>query len=204
MSSNQNRNIVFSELGAYHRKERILDIAAELFAVKGYDAVTTLELSQAVGCSELSIFKIFPTKNHIYEEMFDEWKYMIRKQSKIEIINNSALDTLCKVYTDLMSHTFLRNPLIRPNLETAVYSRRTDGASQRILDELKEVPDFVDSYIRPIIEMGQGNGEIRNGDPMELAALFWNISAGSRFLERTFPSRYVRMPFSDFKFMFMM
>ena len=202
MSQIQNHHTSFNELSTYHRKERILDVAAELFAMKGYDAVTTAELSLAAGCSEFSLFKLFPTKNHIYNEMFDEWKYMISKQEEIPIVGNSAIGTLDKVYTELMADIFRRNSFIRPYLEQAVYSRKTDGARQRILDALCAIPDYVEVAICPIIERGQAVGDVRCGDPLELAQLFWSISAGAQFLERTFPGRYSKMPFSDFSFIF--
>lgn len=61
-------------MGNEKRSRQILETACRLFANKGYDAVTTKEIAKATNCSEALIFRYFPTKEIIYQVLFDEWK----------------------------------------------------------------------------------------------------------------------------------
>ncbi len=51
-------------------KNRILDIAADLFAHKGYDSVTIHEIADAVGIRESSIYNHFQNKESILDTLF--------------------------------------------------------------------------------------------------------------------------------------
>lgn len=55
---------------------RILEISAELFAQKGYDAVSIREISQAAGIKESSLYNHFSGKANILEALFDSFAKM--------------------------------------------------------------------------------------------------------------------------------
>jgi TetR/AcrR family transcriptional regulator len=48
------------------RRAQILEAAAELFAARGFAGTTTREIAGAVGASETVLFRLFPTKEHLY------------------------------------------------------------------------------------------------------------------------------------------
>lgn len=205
MSSKFNKHADFVGLDTYHRKERILDVATELFAKKGYEKVTTKELSENIGCSESSLFNIFPTKSAIYEEIFAEWQSMLRRPRTLSIIKDSALLTLEHVFLTYSVNTLDKNPLVRPYLEDAVFSISSSSGKQRYLKELAETPDFVETQLTPIIQYGQEHGEIRSGDPQTLASIFWNLLAGTYYLHTALTTQYPNPPicFQDIKYIFL-
>lgn len=171
-------NTEFVRLDPYHRRERILDVAAELFAEYGFDAVTTLQLADKVGCSESSIFKLFPSKDQIYDTLFCEWERTVREPPEVPIVDNSALKTLRKFFNLYRTRNVSLHRNMRPRLESAVYSRRIGEYTSRIHDVLRGQPDFVASQLVPIVVYGQEHGEIREGDPIMIASLFWYILWG--------------------------
>src|SRR5450631_2295757 len=58
-------------LTAKLRKESIAESALPLFARKGFDGVTTFELAETCGVSEALIFRHFPTKAALLNEMLE-------------------------------------------------------------------------------------------------------------------------------------
>ena len=187
-------------MDTYHRRERILDVAADLFAEHGYDSVTTLELAEAVGCSESSLFKLFPTKEQIYEALFREWVTAVQEMPTIPIEDNSAIKTLRKFFNYYRTRNVSLHRNMRPRLESAIYNRRTGDYLPKIHAILSKQPDMVTTCLAPIVEFGQKNGEIRAGDPVVLATLFWDILWGEATL--TYDERY-QIQFQAFQYIFL-
>ncbi len=52
------------------RRRQILEAAAELFAERGYDGVTTTAIHQAAGIGSGTLFHYFPTKRSIFHDLF--------------------------------------------------------------------------------------------------------------------------------------
>lgn len=190
------KNSEFRKLDNSNRRETILDFACELFAQKGYDAVTTMELSLTIGCSETMLLSIFPTKSEIYNTLFEEWRLIISEPPSLEIINGSSLDTLEKYFNDFTSRRFKRNYEMRPNLERALISRTTGGAKKRMYDAATAAPDFITNAVLPLIKAGQEKGEIKNGDPTELSNFFWAMTQGAYYSKQDFPTRFKSIPSS--------
>ncbi|HEY3272385.1 MAG TPA: TetR/AcrR family transcriptional regulator, partial [Methanocella sp.] len=55
--------------GEVTTKERILNVAIDLFAVKGFDAVSLREIADAAGVRKASLYYYFTTKDEILEQI---------------------------------------------------------------------------------------------------------------------------------------
>lgn len=68
--------------GEMSTKERILDVAIDLFARKGFDAVSLREIAEASGVRKASLYYYFTTKDEILEKILD---YVMERwdQSKV-------------------------------------------------------------------------------------------------------------------------
>ena len=68
--------------GEVSTKERILNVAIDLFAVKGFDAVSLREIADAAGVRKATLYYYFATKDEILEKIL---KYVLEiwDQSKI-------------------------------------------------------------------------------------------------------------------------
>src|SRR5690349_22433014 len=56
-------------LDAEERRRSIVQVALPLFARKGFTRTTTKEIPEAAGVSEALVFKHFPSKAALYEEI---------------------------------------------------------------------------------------------------------------------------------------
>ena len=59
-------------------KQKILECAIDLFAMKGYTETTIRELATAVGVKEASIYNHFPSKSAIMEYILEEYSLLTR------------------------------------------------------------------------------------------------------------------------------
>lgn len=57
--------------GEVTTKERILNVAIDLFAVKGFDAVSLREIADAAGVRKASLYYYFTTKDEILEKILE-------------------------------------------------------------------------------------------------------------------------------------
>jgi AcrR family transcriptional regulator len=67
--------------GEMTTKERIFDVAIDLFAQKGFDAVSLREIAEAAGIRKATLYYYFTTKDEILEQIFEfflgEWRHSL-------------------------------------------------------------------------------------------------------------------------------
>ncbi len=81
-------------------KEKIFDVALDLFSKKGYDSVSLREIAEEVGIKKSSIYSHYPSKKVIlmdifeyfsdlfeYDELLNSKEYMISSDNKILLEN---------------------------------------------------------------------------------------------------------------------
>lgn len=54
-------------------KEKIMEVALDLFSVKGFDPVSVRDIASAVGIKESSIYNHFKNKQDIFDTLFEEY-----------------------------------------------------------------------------------------------------------------------------------
>ena len=149
------------------RRKNILKSALYLFAVYGYNGVTTDCLSKLVGCSHGLIYHYFPTKEALWDEMFEEMvkpknseilssvnfeqksKFVIQDliEAYINAISNKDSEYACVIYLLLNIH-LQRSVLPRP---------KASNPRKRVFEVFFEV-----------IEKGQKEGEFYQNNTKEL------------------------------------
>lgn len=165
------------------RRELILNTACRLFAEKGYDLVTTKMLAKEVGCSEALLYRYFPSKDSIYDVLFEEYSQAQKEPVVLDLIGGSAIRTLRELFEALSAWEYERKTatVVRNGLYQAVQNRPSYMA--RIQAVVMEGNDIVVSSIVPIIETGKAAGEIRSAkDSLTLGKIFWAICTGVTFL----------------------
>ena len=60
-----------TRLSADERRKQIVSVATELFSKKGFHGTKTREISQAGNVSEAMIFRLFETKEKLYEAIVE-------------------------------------------------------------------------------------------------------------------------------------
>lgn len=185
-------------MSAENRREHILSVSCDLFSKYGYDSVTTKQLAESLNCSEALIFKHFRSKEDIYLELMNEWKRGIGDPVELSIIDDSPVKTLEKLYIEIaVTREWNKNRHTRPHIESAVLSRTAFNREHYKI--LGESPDVVIQTVMPLIMEGQKKGEIKQGDPLEIAHMFWIVVTGSMILNRNYPGRYPKIPFDKIR-----
>ena len=142
------------------RKAQIAQVAAGLFARKGFHGVTTREIDKAARVSEAIVFRHFPTKEALYTEIIRQKMDILPEKLDQEAIDrgddagvfrSAALAFLRQIKED---DTFLRLML---------YSALGDHKLASVFLESRESVVF-DSLLR-YIERRIGEGVFRNLKP---------------------------------------
>lgn len=179
------------------RREQIVDEACRLFAVKGFESTTTKDIAAAVGVGESLIFHYFPSKEDIFQAILNRWIDRGLRLRPLKIIDGSAISTL-RAYVENSWKYYIFSITGDESMDVLVHMavvNRQNYDTQRTEAALK-VPDMVTTVILPIIVYGQEKGEIRDGDPLELASLFHASVVGVSYLRRDYQNVY-SMPSVD-------
>src|SRR5690242_3811920 len=88
------------------RQRGIVDAAVPLFARKGFAGTTTKEIAEAAGVSEALLFKHFPSKAALYEEIL---KLGCRGDPELECVNQlePSTATLIQLVLFMLRHFVL-------------------------------------------------------------------------------------------------
>ncbi len=62
--------------GQLPTRERILETALRLFSEKGYLGATTKEISAELGVAEVTLFRHFPTKESLFQEVLSTYTFL--------------------------------------------------------------------------------------------------------------------------------
>jgi Transcriptional regulator len=168
------RNIA-RDLRQRERKiNHILDSALEIIAVKGIGSVSINDIAAAAGMGIGSMYHYFKSKNEIISELLRKGQTDYRKHvNEIAIRPCNALDKL-----HLLSESWLamnNNWAYTILIHTA---RLSDASSE---ETRQAVTDRFTSNLGPvasIIEQGQREGLVIDGDPLELAYYFVSLIQG--------------------------
>jgi AcrR family transcriptional regulator len=94
---------VLDVLSLRERKKRLMrqqlsDTTTETFVERGFDAVRVIEVAEACGVSEKTVYNYFPTKEAL---VFDRWETtMDSLQSGLINVNESPVECALRILTD--------------------------------------------------------------------------------------------------------
>ncbi|MGE0219201.1 TetR/AcrR family transcriptional regulator [Mycolicibacterium sp.] len=130
-------------------RTRIADTAARLFAEKGYDAVTVLDVARAADVAEKTVYNYFPTKEHLVldqdEEEITRIVAALRQRpagtSPAEVIRRDVLGVVAglgRIPPDqirgIVGYLATVNPGVRRSC-LAMIDRHADQIHRALLDE---------------------------------------------------------------------
>lgn len=73
-------------------RERILEATLELISEKGYIGATTREIASQAGVSELTLFRKFGNKEHLFEEMLSTFTFLPRFKDLLAEIDEMPVE----------------------------------------------------------------------------------------------------------------
>jgi AcrR family transcriptional regulator len=141
-------------------KERILDKAEALFALKGYDAVSVREITGAANCNLASVNYHFGNKQNLYLEVFRcRWlprAIRIQKCFRNSLVSNGALTA--SIVVESLAQAFIEGPLSEEERKrhhqlisgelakpTAAFKMIADQAFRPLFEDLRSaLPDDIE------------------------------------------------------------
>lgn len=175
------------------RRESILNTAAYLFAEKGFDAVSTKELAAEVGCSQALLFRYFPTKDALYETLFQEMYDLDMLPVVLPPLpGETGLQWLWRFHNTWGHY---KDDLGRPFLRDAVYSRVS--YRERLGEAARKAPDLVENTIIPIFQRGQLDHSLPVKDCGKGAAIYWAMVIGTQVISSNSATQSYSVPNFD-------
>ena len=86
-------------------RQRISDVATELFFARGFDAVTVDEVAAAAGVSKMTVFNYFARKEDLFLDREDDVERLLREALDERPEGQSPIDAIrsCNAATSLAS-----------------------------------------------------------------------------------------------------
>ena len=155
------------------RKQEILFAGLNLFVQKGYSGTTIKDIAGAVGMSVGLLFHYFASKEELYLALVT-----LGMEGPMSSVQPTPLETMAffeataeRILTFIKSEPFVAKMFVL--MQQAFYSDDVPAGVKTLLS------DF-DIY-KPTAEMiqqGQLNGTIRQGDPLALSIAYWGAISG--------------------------
>lgn len=172
------------------RRQEIIFAALELFVSKGYAATKITDIAKKVNMSTGLLFHYFESKEKLYEELvrmgLEGTKYP--QEQKCE----HAIDFFAQFTTQLFEY-MRQQPVMAKMFVLMAEAQRSEATPAHIKDITMQVNTI--EQIAPIIEWGQQEGTIREGDPSALSNAFWCSIQG--IAERYASNQEIALPEAD-------
>ena len=142
------------------KKDIILDVASELFANKGFFAVSVRTIARRVGVKESSLYHHFENKEDILENIFDRFKSMLHNYFQTTLLSvktDGIFDTLNPadfLWRELKRYIDYWNDPSREKLwyVASIEKYRNPRATEMILQHSEEFMNLYETYFRLWIE----------------------------------------------------
>lgn len=150
------------------RREDILIAALDLFIRKGYSATKISDIAERVGMSTGLMFHYFKSKENLYEELVKHgisgpMKTMApTKKEPLEFFE----DTAKQIFQFIKTEPFFAKMFVL--MKQAFYN---EAAPQSVKDMLRGFDIYTPTKL--LIQKGQAEGTIREGDPYALGMAYW-------------------------------
>ena len=150
------------------RRQEILYAALDLFVTKGYAATKISDIADRVSMSVGLLFHYFESKEKLYEELV---KMGLRGTQYPAARNYENAIVFFEQFTLQLIGSMKEQPYIAKLFVLMANAQRSDGtpaAVREIALKVSTIEQFV-----PIVERGQQEGSIREGNPLAISNAFW-------------------------------
>lgn len=172
------RNPEKNELLRRRSKEKILTAALNQFAENGLFATRIQDIAEKAEISQGLLYRYYASKDDIYVEIINE---ALEKMSSatIELISMpaSGKNKILKA-TEAMYNTIETSERYRQTCRLITEAANSEAIPESAKAAVFEKRDQPYQLFSKIIEQGQQEGDIIEGEPYELAVLFWSLING--------------------------
>ena len=164
----------------FDKKERILDAAIDEFSRYGYEKASINRMVGRLGIAKGSIFQYFGSKKNLYFHIFEYAVRLVKRSLKGVKAETEGEDFFVRLAKSLQAGIyFIRH---HPRVYKIYLKMLFQEDFPFRTDLLKTIRLFSTDYLRPIIEEGVAEGQLREDLDPELAAFFLDAVL-DRFLQ---------------------
>ncbi len=149
------------------RKQAILEAGLDLFVKRGYSATKISDIATKADMSVGLLFHYFDSKEKLYEELVRIG--LSGTQSIMELDINNPIEFFEQAVRQIFC--YMKDPYVTKMFVLMGQAMMNDAAPQVVKDLVSQVNSIASSV--PLIEAGQMQGVIRDGNPHALATAFW-------------------------------
>ncbi len=167
------------EKGPDATSNRLLDVAIELFAAHGYDAVSTTEIARAAGLTQSIVHYHFGTKEHLWKSAVS--RLIGRRGLVFEAVPHEFKDIEPIARIKILLRRLFRANVKEPNYSRIVMQEAMGNGSrmQWLLDQhLIRGYGVIDSMLKDAIE----NGSLRRLPFHGLSNILTSVASGTVLL----------------------
>lgn len=150
------------------RRQEIINAALELFVSKGYAATKVTDIAKRVNMSTGLMFHYFESKETLYEELIrmglEGTTYPGAQKCE------HAIDFFVK-FTEELFEYMKKQPIVAKIFVLMAEAQRNESTPEHIKEIAMKV-NTIEQFV-PIIEWGQQEGTIKEGDPLMISNAFW-------------------------------
>lgn len=160
-----------SNMIADTRRKQILDAALILFDKKGYSKTRVVDIAEAAGISKGLVYRYFPSKVEIFKAYVDPIQTCLDEVLNRSTPTASLRDFAIKLTADPYVSGYL--PPMRVYIATFIRGELPPNMNENFIRT-----GFGRTHLAPVIREGQLRGEFKDGDPEDLADIFWYYLLG--------------------------
>ena len=150
------------------RKQEIVYAALELFVSKGYTATKVTDIAKKANMSTGLMFHYFESKEKLYEELveigLEGTKYPTEQKCE------HAIDFFIRFTTQLFEY-MRQQPIMAKMFLLMAEAQRSEATPAHIREIAMQV-NTIEQFV-PIVEWGQQEGTIKDGNPLVISNAFW-------------------------------
>ncbi len=160
-------------------REKLLEATLELISERGYLGATTREIAALAGVSELTLFRKFGKKEHLFEEMLENYTFLPRLRDLLDEIGDMHVkEGLNTIGIRFLQTLHQRRPLVRILLsEISHYPEKVRSTYSQVIENIGKM---LESYL----ESCRNRGELRPID-MNIPAFSFQRVLFATFLSET-------------------
>jgi AcrR family transcriptional regulator len=160
-------------------RKKLLEATLELISERGYLGATTREIAALAGVSELTLFRKFGKKEHLFEEMLENYTFLPRLRDLLDEIGDMHVkEGLNTIGVRFLQTLHQRRRLVRILLsEISHYPEKVKSTYSQVIENIGKM---LESYL----ESCRNRGELRPID-MNLPAFSFQRVLFATFLSET-------------------
>ena len=150
------------------RRQEIMYAALDLFVKRGYAATKIADIAKAASMSVGLLFHYFESKEKLYEELVKMGLQGTAYPGAQKC--EHAIDFFLQFAEQLFNY-MRQQPYVAKMFVLMADAQRSEGTPEHIREIAMQV-NTIEQFV-PIVEWGQKEGSIKQGDALALSGAFW-------------------------------